>query len=74
MDFGLSANMGNKLGKNGNNNLELHLIRNEKLTREKKPYPLGMRSARPNPQNGAPDRKSFMHRVYRAQRGIETMV
>ena len=38
------------------------------------PLPLGAGSARPNPKKGAPDRKSFTHRVCSAQRGIETMV
>ena len=36
---------------------------------------MGAGSARPNPKEGrARDRKPFMHRVYSAQRGIETMV
>ena len=39
------------------------------------PYPLGAGSAGPNLKKGRyRHRKSFMHRVYSAQRGIETMV
>ena len=39
------------------------------------PYPLGAGSARPNPKDGAPDTENpFVHRIYCAQRGMETMV
>ena len=37
------------------------------------PFAFGAGSARPNPRNGAPQTEN-PHRVYRAQRGIGTMV